>query len=56
MLISATKPTGQGTGWSLSYDIVKVHGGELNVETIDEKNLPVGQTGLEFIIQLKIQI
>ncbi len=42
-----TKPTGQGTGLglSLSYDIVKAHGGELRVETKEEE-------GSEFIIQL----
>jgi signal transduction histidine kinase/Tfp pilus assembly protein PilF len=44
-----TKPTGQGTGLglSLSYDIVKAHGGELKVETNE------GQ-GSEFIISLPL--
>jgi signal transduction histidine kinase len=63
-----TKPTGQGTGLglSLSYDIVRAHGGELKVET-----LPTGQAGLsaeaaalvgkekdgtEFIVQLPINV
>ena len=42
-----TKPTGQGTGLglSLSYDIVKAHGGEIKVETNENK-------GTEFVIQL----
>jgi signal transduction histidine kinase/ligand-binding sensor domain-containing protein len=42
-----TKPTGQGTGLglSLSYDIIKAHGGELSVETKEGE-------GSEFIIQL----
>jgi signal transduction histidine kinase len=45
-----TKPTGQGTGLglSLSYDIIKVHGGELKVETKENE-------GAEFIIQLPIK-
>jgi len=32
-----TKPTGQGTGLglSMSYDIIKAHGGELRVETLE---------------------
>ena len=46
-----TKPTGQGTGLglSLSYDIVKAHGGEISVEryskneTIFSINLPINQ-------------
>ena len=44
-----TKPTGQGTGLglSLSYDIVKAHGGELKVKTSEGE-------GSEFIIQLPI--
>ena len=45
-----TKPTGQGTGLglSLSYDIIKAHGGELEVETKEGE-------GAEFIIHLPIQ-
>jgi len=45
-----TKPTGQGTGLglSLSYDIVKAHGGELRVETKEGE-------GTEFIIQIPIK-
>jgi two-component system NtrC family sensor kinase len=42
-----TKPTGQGTGLglSLSYDIIRAHGGEIKVEsTVD--------VGTEFIIQI----
>ena len=42
-----TKPTGQGTGLglSLSYDIIKAHGGEIKVETKEGE-------GAEFIIEL----
>jgi len=42
-----TKPTGQGTGLglSLAYDIVKAHGGEINVETREGE-------GSDFVIQL----
>jgi signal transduction histidine kinase len=44
-----TKPTGQGTGLglSLSYDIIKAHGGELKVETKEGD-------GTEFIIKLPV--
>ena len=46
-----TKPTGQGTGLglSLSYDIVKAHGGEIKVES-----LPVREAGTEFIVLLPL--
>ncbi|HKK12599.1 MAG TPA: ATP-binding protein, partial [Flavobacteriaceae bacterium] len=42
-----TKPTGQGTGLglSLSYDIIKAHGGEIKVDTKEGK-------GTTFIIKL----
>jgi signal transduction histidine kinase len=44
-----TKPAGQGTGLglSLSYDIVKAHGGEMNLKTKEGE-------GSEFVIQLPI--
>ena len=44
-----TKPTGSGTGLglSLSYDIVKAHGGEIKVETNEEE-------WVEFIIKLPV--
>ena len=42
-----TKPTGQGTGLglSLSYDIIKAHGGEIKVETKEGE-------GAVFIVEL----
>jgi signal transduction histidine kinase len=44
-----TKPTGQGTGLglSLSYDIIKAHGGEIKAETKEGE-------GTEFIIHLPV--
>ncbi|MGN6803042.1 MAG: sensor histidine kinase, partial [Ginsengibacter sp.] len=44
-----TKPTGQGTGLglSLSYDIIKAHGGEIKVESKEGE-------GSEFIIQIPV--
>ncbi len=44
-----TKPTGIGTGLglSLSYDIIKAHGGEIKVESKENE-------GAEFIIQLPV--
>jgi signal transduction histidine kinase len=44
-----TKPSGQGTGLglSLAYDIIKAHGGEIKVNTIEGE-------GSEFIIQLPV--
>jgi two-component system NtrC family sensor kinase len=44
-----TKPTGQGTGLglSLSYDIIKAHGGEITVRSKESE-------GSMFIIKLPI--
>ncbi len=49
-LFFTTKPTGQGTGLglSLSYDIVKSHGGELQVSTREGE-------GTSFVISVPIQ-
>ncbi len=46
-----TKPTGQGTGLglSLSYDIIKAHGGEIKVDTREGEFT-------EFIFQLPISV
>jgi signal transduction histidine kinase len=46
-MIFKMRPTGQGTGLglSLSYDIVKAHGGEIKVETQESK-------GTTFMIML----
>jgi len=54
-----TKPTGQvtGLGLSLSYDIVKAHGGEIKVETRSaEAAAQAGKegSGSEFIIILPV--
>ena len=46
-----TKPTGQGTGLglSMSYDIIKAHGGELKVESKEPD-------GTSFIIHLPTRL
>jgi signal transduction histidine kinase len=51
-----TKPTGQGTGLglSLSYDIVKAHGGELIVESKVGEDQSEEQGGTSFIITLPL--
>ena len=45
-----TKPTGSGTGLglSLSYDIIKAHGGTITVESAEN-------SGTEFIIQIPLK-
>ena len=46
-----TKPTGQGTGLglSLSYDIVKAHGGEIKVNSVEGEFT-------EFVVQLPVSV
>lgn len=45
-----TKPIGKGTGpgFSLSYDIVNAHGGELHVESKEGE-------GITIVVQLQIE-
>ena len=53
-----TKPTGEGTGLglSLSYDIVKAHGGEIRVDSLYTEGTAKGMkgNGTEFIITLPL--
>jgi signal transduction histidine kinase len=58
-----TKPTGSGTGLglSLSYDIIKAHGGKIRVESQQGSGLPrlpdrqaADKAGSEFIIEIPI--
>jgi len=46
-----TKPTGSGTGLglSLSYDIIKAHGGKIEVESEENR-------GTDFIITLPLKL
>ncbi len=51
-----TKPTGSGTGLglSLSYDIVKVHGGEIKVESPLTDEAGKQSEGTKFIVKLPV--
>ena len=46
---------GTGLGLSITNDIVKAHGGEMQVQSESGTGLPVGQTGTTFTIHLKGQ-
>lgn len=52
-----TKPTGHGTGLglSLSYDILKAHGGNLLVASSKDDSLLSDKEGTTFIIQIPIE-
>ncbi len=51
-----TKPTGQGTGLglSLSYDIVKAHGGEIKVESPVADETGKESEGTQFIVKIPV--
>ncbi len=41
-----------GLGLSITHDIVKAHGGELKVESVESESLPGDKQGTAFIINL----
>jgi signal transduction histidine kinase len=43
---------GTGLGLSITHDIVKAHGGELKVESVESESLPGDKQGTAFIINL----